>query len=273
MVEASPQFLELAGRPGGPVRRIAYRVQSGSEARPGLVWINGFRSVMTSTKVTALAAWARTNDVGLTRFDVSGVGESPGEFLNATIGDWLDELVAVVRELTSGPQVLVGSSMGGWLALLAVRRLRAHAPAIAARIRGLVLIAPAWDMTERLMWSRFPAETRETLRAEGVWYRPSAYDDGPYPLALRLIEEGRDHLIAGRPFVAGCPVRVIHGMRDPDVPWQGSLELADLLADEDVQLTLIKDGEHRLSRPRDIALMLEVIAGLIEPTATPAPGP
>ena len=163
-----------------------------------------------------------------------------------------------------GPQVIIGSSMGGWLALLMMRELarRAAAPAgaAAANVAGLVLIAPAVDFTEELMWKRFPPEVRREIEETGVWTRPSQYSAEPYLITRRLIEEGRDHLLMGGMIETGCPVRILQGVQDPDVPWQHAVELVSRFARDDVVLTMIKDGDHRLSRPEDIERMIAAVA-------------
>jgi pimeloyl-ACP methyl ester carboxylesterase len=210
---------------------------------------------MVSTKASVLAPWAQSRGAGLLRFDCSGHGQSSGRFEDGTMGDWLAESLAVFDAHTDGPQILVGSSMGGWLALLTARSLIQRGDG--ARLRAMVLIAPAWDMTEELMWKRFSQEKREAIERDGVFYRPSDYGE-PYPITRALIEEGRSHLLAGTVFDSGCPVRIIQGLRDADVPWEHALKLVDMLG-EDVRLTLVKDAEHRLSREQDLALMLATI--------------
>jgi pimeloyl-ACP methyl ester carboxylesterase len=256
------QFLDV-DTSGNKARRLAYRRSEGGKAgAPGLLWLCGFKSDMISTKASALAGWAEMKGSGFVRFDYSGHGESAGRLEDFTIGDWLADSLQVFRELTRGPQIVIGSSMGGWLALLLARGLAAE-PGMAERLRALVLIAPAWDMTEELMWKQFPAEAREALTRDGVFYRPSQYGE-PYALTRALIEEGRSHLIGGG-MDAGCPVRILQGMRDPDVPWQHVLRLVDLLAGEGVRLTLIKDAEHRLSRPEDLKALFAMIDEFLSP--------
>ena len=250
------QFLNV-DTDGNKPRRIAYRRSKGEAGAPGLLWLCGFKSDMISTKATALAEWAKARGSGYVRFDYSGHGESAGRLEEFTIGDWLADSVQVFREMTAGPQIVIGSSMGGWLALLLARALAAE-PGMAARLRALVLIAPAWDMTEELMWKQFPADAREALARDGVFYRPSEYGE-PYPLTRALIEEGRDHLIGGG-MDAGCPVRILQGLRDPDVPWRHALRLVEVLRGEDVRLNLVKDAEHRLSRPEDLSALFAMIA-------------
>ena len=237
-------------------RRIAVRRDQG--AGPGLFWLGGFKSDMTGTKAEALSQWARENGRACTRFDYSGHGESGGDFRAGTIGRWLEESLAVFAAYAEGPQVVIGSSMGGWLALLLLRELRRRKDAKASAI-GLVLIAPAVDFTEVLMWQRFPPKVKNEIETSGVWLRPSEYGE-PYPITQRLIEEGRNHLLLGGMIETGCPVRVLQGVQDPDVPWNHAVALTSRLAQDDVVLTLVKDGDHRLSRPEDIERLIKAVA-------------
>ena len=196
----------------------------------------------------------------MTRFDYSGHGESGGNFTDGSIGRWLEESVAVFEQFCRGPQVVIGSSMGGWMALLLARAI-AKREAAGADLAGLVLIAPAPDFTEQLMWNAFSDEVREEIRTKGVWMRPSEYGDGaPYPITRALIEEGRNHLLLGSAIEVGCPVRILQGAQDPDVPWQHAFALAHRLPAEDVVLTMIQDGDHRLSRPQDVARIMAAVA-------------
>ncbi|WP_088346117.1 MULTISPECIES: alpha/beta hydrolase [Rhodomicrobium] len=251
------QFLDVTV-PGRPDRKIAYRQAPGARAdAPGLVWLSGFKSDMASTKVAALAPWAEARGAAFLRFDYSGHGESGGRIEDFTIGDWLAESLAAFEALSRGPQILVGSSMGGWLALLLARALVARGEG--TRLKAIVLIAPAWDMTEELMWKRFSPEARATLERDGVFHRPSEYGE-PYALTRTLIEEGRNHLLLGSGFDPGCPVRILQGLRDADVPWEHAVRLVDQLGGDDVRLTLVKDAEHRLSRDQDLALLMTIIA-------------
>ncbi len=228
--------------------------QTGS---PGLFWLGGFKSDMKGTKAEALDQWAEARGRACVRFDYSGHGESGGDFLNGTIGRWLEESVAVYTAFASGPQVAIGSSMGGWLALLLARRLRdlKDAPPLA----GMVLIAPAVDFTEELMWKEFPADIRNEIETRGAWMRPSAYGEEPYPITRGLIEEGRKHLMLGGLIEPGCPVHILQGVQDPDVPWRHAVELVSRFSRDDVVLTLIKDGDHRLSRPEDIERLIAAV--------------
>jgi pimeloyl-ACP methyl ester carboxylesterase len=237
-------------------RRIAVRARAGSA--PGLFWLSGFNSDMQGTKAIALDAWAAERNRACVRFDYSGHGESGGAFVDGTIGRWLEETVAVFEQFCAGPQVVIGSSMGGWMALLLAREM-ARRPAPRASLAGLVLIAPAPDFTEALMWKGFSPEIRHQIETDGVWLRPSAYGE-PYPITRALIEEGRNHLLLGGSIDVGCPVRILQGAQDPDVPWRHAFALAHRLPVDDVVLTMIQDGDHRLSRPQDIARMIAAVA-------------
>ena len=243
-----------------PRRTIAVRVREGKSNKesPGLLWLGGFKSDMKGTKAEALDRWAAEQGRACLRFDYSGHGESSGDFRDGTIGLWLQESLAVYREFAKGPQVLIGSSMGGWIALLLARELRAQKDA--AQMAGMVLIAPAVDFTEELMWKQFTPAIKRELADKGVWERPSAYSAEPYLVTMKLIEEGREHLLLGGMIETGCPVRILQGVQDPDVPWRHAVELTSRLACDDVVLTLVKDGDHRLSRPEDIERLLAVLA-------------
>ena len=261
--DQEPAFIEVGS--GDGQRRIAARARAGNSpgrtsGAPGLIWLGGFNSDMTGTKALALNEWAAKNGRACVRFDYSGHGESGGAFIDGTIGRWLEESVAVFEQFCRGPQVVIGSSMGGWMALLLARALARH-KAASASLAGLVLIAPAPDFTEQLMWNGFSDEIREEIRTKGVWMRPSEYGDGtPYPITRALIEEGRNHLLLGSAIEVGCPVRILQGAQDPDVPWQHAIALAHRLPAEDVVLTMIQDGDHRLSRPQDIARIISAVA-------------
>lgn len=257
MAGTQPQFLHVGTRTEG--RRIAYlQEQSGGSGKPGLVWLCGLKSEMVSTKATAVAEWAQSEGHACLRFDYSGHGQSEGRFEDGTVTRWLAETRSVFGQLTRGPQVLVGSSMGGYMALLLLRALMAEAPEEAGRIKGLVLIAPAWDMTE-LMWEKFSTAARRDIEERGVYLRPSAYGDGPYPITRAFLEDGRRHLIGSAPFDPGRPIHILHGLQDPDVPWEHTLDLVAHLSGDWTRVSAVPDGEHRLSRPEDIALLLDVI--------------
>jgi pimeloyl-ACP methyl ester carboxylesterase len=246
----------LAVGTGEAARPIAVRQRPGGA--PGLLWLGGFKSDMLGTKARALDVWAQAQGRALTRFDYSGHGESGGRFTDGTIGRWLEESLAVLDTCCSGPQVVIGSSMGGWLALLLARELARRGPA--ASVAALVLIAPAVDFTEALMWRRFSPEIQRQIEATGVWERPSRYGEEAYPITRALIEEGRRHLLLDGLIETGCPVRILQGVQDPDVPWQHAVDLTARLAQDDVVLTLVKDGDHRLSRPEDIERLLAAVA-------------
>lgn len=259
MANEQPRLLELDDAVHGR-RQIAYLWQSGRG--PTVVWLQGFLSDMDSTKATALAQWARPREQSLLRLDYSGHGRSSGRVEEGSMGLWLDDARQAILKLTSGPLVFVGSSMGGWISLLLARDRQ-----LEGRLAGMVLIAPAWDMTERLMWGEMSFEQRREVMDKGIWYEPSEYAAEGYPITRRLIEEGRNHLIGETGLKVGAPVHILQGMQDPDVPWQGSVRLVDLIDGGDVRLTLVKDGDHRLSREEDIALLLRTIGGMIAPVS------
>ena len=243
---------------GAEKRTVVARARAGTS--PGLFWLSGYNSDMKGTKAEALARWAQAQGRAFVRFDYSGHGESGGAFVGGTIGRWLADSLAVFDACCRGPQILVGSSMGGWLALLMVRLLRARGEAGVAPVAGMVLIAPAVDFTEELMWKRFTPAIKRELAETGVWRRPSPYSPEPYLVTRQLIEEGRNHLLLGGMIETGCPVRILQGVEDPDVPWRHAVELVSRLASDDVVLTLVKDGDHRLSRPEDIERLIAAVA-------------
>src|SRR5450631_1735542 len=229
--DLQPAFFDV-GRDQS-ARRIAVRAREGSG--PGLFWLGGFNSDMKGTKALALDAWASEHNRACVRFDYSGHGESGGAFIDGTIGRWLEESVTVFARYCAGPQVVIGSSMGGWMALLLAREVaRRRAPG--ASLAGLVLIAPAPDFTEQLMWNGFSPDVKKEIESKGVWLRPSEYGE-PYPITRGLIEEGRNHLLLGSAIEVGCPVRILQGAQDPDVPWQHAFALAHRLPADDVVLT------------------------------------
>ena len=254
-VAPDPSFITVGS--GAASRQIAMRVREG--AAPGVFWMSGFKSDMQGGKAVALDGWARDRGRAVVRFDYSGHGESGGDFADGTIGSWLADSVAVFERFCDGPQVLIGSSMGGWMALLLAREIRKRAGK--ASLAGLVLIAPAPDFTEELMWKNFSAAVKKEIETKGFWLRPSDYGDGtPYPITRKLIEEGRNHLVLGSAIDLGCPVHILQGARDPDVPWQHAFALTHRLPADDVVLTMIQDGDHRLSRPQDIARITAAVA-------------
>lgn len=233
--------------------RLAWRRIDGDG--PTVVWLGGFKSDMAGTKAEMLAGWADANDRAFLRFDYYGHGESGGDFRDGTITRWRADALAMIDQMTDGPLILVGSSMGGWLACLAamVRPKRVH---------GLVLIAPAADFTEALMKPGLPPEAHEALARDGVWTRPSLYDDDGYPITRDLLEDGARWSILPGPIPIEAPVRILQGGEDPDVPWTHALELSRALNSQDVVFTLIKDGDHRLSRPEDLERLISAVAEL-----------
>ncbi|MFN3934613.1 MAG: alpha/beta hydrolase [Parvibaculum sp.] len=255
---ATPRKLARPPHEGSAGEEIAFMIEAPENpAGPtGLTWLGGFKSDMTGTKAEALAAWARGANRHFTRFDYYAHGQSSGDFRKATIGRWREDSLAVIDALAEGPQILIGSSMGGWMALLA-------ALARPERVKGLVLIAPAPDFTEELMWKGFADEVKQTLLRERIYREPSDYSDEPYEITMKLIEEGRNHLILGSPIPLACPVRILQGMKDPDVPWQHAMRLADALQGSDVTINLSKPGDHRLSTPADIARLVQTVATLL----------
>jgi pimeloyl-ACP methyl ester carboxylesterase len=240
---------------GADVRSIACLFRPGRH--PGVVWLGGFMSDMRSTKAEALDAWAARTGRAFLRFDYSGHGDSSGRFEDGTISRWREDALAVLTTFALNRPILVGSSMGGWIALLAVQELRRSAPALAPS--ALVLIAPAVDFTERLMWDRFPEDIRQSIEDTGVYHRPSVYSESPYPITRTLIEDGRRNLLLDGPIATGCPVHILQGMKDPDVPWEHALRLVEHLPGDSVSTTLVKDGDHRLSRPEDLERLIRAI--------------
>jgi pimeloyl-ACP methyl ester carboxylesterase len=231
---------------------IAYHRSRGRG--PGVAFLGGFMSDMTGTKAMALEAFCRSRGQAFLRFDYQGHGQSSGRFEDGCIGTWSEDAIAALDALTEGPQILVGSSMGGWIMLLA-------ALARPARVAALVGIAAAPDFVTR-MWDEFTPEIRRTIVTEGVYRAPSQYSETPYAITHRLIEDGRRHLLLGKPIPLRCPVRLLHGMKDPDVPWDTSLALAGALESADVDVILAKEGDHRLSTPADLERLCATIAAL-----------
>jgi hypothetical protein len=233
-------------------RRLAYSHVAPKAGGLTFVWLSGFKSDMSGGKAQAVAAWARASGHGALLFDYSGHGQSDGRFEDGTISAWREDALAAIDALSEGPLVLVGSSMGGWMALLA-------ALARPERVRGLVLIAPAPDFTETLMWPEFTPEQQAEILEKGFTLRPSDYGE-PYPITRALIEDGKSWSLLGGDIAFDGPVRILQGMQDPDVPWGHALALTTALTTPDVVLHLIKDGDHRLSRDEDIARLLETCA-------------
>ncbi|MCY3828006.1 MAG: alpha/beta fold hydrolase [Rhodospirillaceae bacterium] len=249
----APAFLSRAGDGA----TIAYRRTEGrgAAASPTVVFLPGFRSDMEGGKALALEAWCRSEGRGFLRFDYTGHGLSSGAFEDGTIGQWADDAVFAIEALTAGPLVLVGSSMGGWIMMLAARALaERNGPRRAAPqwVAGLVGIAPAPDFTEDLIMANASPALRRDLERDGVHYERSDYSDEPTPITRRLIEDGRERLVLRAPFPFAGPVRIIQGMADPDVPWRHALKVADAFAGADVEIALVKAGDHRLSEPHDL---------------------
>ena len=235
---------------------IAVRRRDGRT--PGLVWLGGYRSDMTGTKAVALETYAAGAGRAYLRFDYSGHGESGGAFEDGTISRWLEESLAVIRSQTKGRQVLVGSSMGGWIALLVARALAEAGEQ--DRIAGMVLIAPAVDFTSTLIEPGLSKKAKDEIEKTGRWMRPSDYSPDPYPITKALLEDGRKHQIFGTAIRTWGPAHILQGMQDPDVPWRHALALVEHLADDPATLSIISDGDHRLSRDQDIARLIAAVA-------------
>ncbi len=232
---------------------IAYRQSDGDT--PGVVFLGGFASDMTGTKATALEDHCRAAGRAFLRFDYTGHGESSGRFEDGTIGRWAQDALHALDALTEGPQVLIGSSMGGWIMLLC-------ALARPARVAGLIGIAAAPDFTEDLLWPRLDDAARAAIERDGVWRQPSEYDARGYAITRALIEDGRKHLLFDRPIAIHVPVRLIHGMKDNSVPWTTAPRIAATLLADDVTVKLVKDGDHRLSREQDLAILFDTLDAL-----------
>ncbi len=243
---------------------LAYRYRPG--VGPGIIFLGGFMSDMSGTKATHLEAHAAERGRAFLAFDYSGHGLSGGTFEEGSIGRWAEDAIALLDSVTEGPQVLVGSSMGGWIMLLA-------ALARPERVAGLVGIASAPDFTETLIWEQLPPEQRQVLLEQGRLEQPSDYGEEPYVITRHLIEEGRNHLLLQSPIPIACPVRLLHGLEDADVPFDVSLSLVDALQGEDVQVTLVKGGDHRLSEPANLALLDATLDRLVAQVGTPASDP
>lgn len=248
----SPEMRTISTRDGATV---AYHALPGKG--PGVLFCGGFMSDMSGTKARALEQSCAAAGRAYVRFDYQGHGRSSGRFEDGTIGSWLGDTLAVIDDVTAGEIVVVGSSMGGWIALLAALARR-H------RVAGLVTVAAAPDFTEELLWRALGDAARQTLLEEGVLYQPTEYGDEPHAITLRLIEEGRDHLLLGGPIALDCPVRIIHGMQDEDVPWRLALKIAERIAGGDVVVTLVKDGDHRLSDPAGIERLQKCVENVCQ---------
>ena len=250
---------------GLPGPRIAY-LKDGAMAGVspcGLFWLGGFMSDMTGSKAEALAELARATRRNLLRFDYSGHGQSGGEFTEGTVSAWLEQATHMFLTHTINPRIVVGSSMGGWLALLLLRRLLREDPQAARRIAALVLIAPATDMTRELMWEKATPKARDELLRTGVFHRPSDYGE-PYPITLKLIEDGERHLLLPEGLSVSCPVRILQGTEDVDVPPSHAVKTFEAITGSDVTLTFIKGGDHRLSNAVQLKILQETVLRLAE---------
>lgn len=244
-MSSTPEFLD------GPHGRIAYRRRDGTG--PGLIWLGGFRSDMLGTKASFLDDWAKEQGRAFLRFDYSGHGESDGAFEDGCIGEWTGDAIAAFDALATGPQILVGSSMGAWVATLLAKQRR-------EKIVGIVCIAPAPDFTELLMWPSLDDDQRNTIIQTGRLEQPSDYADEPEIITKKLFEDGRHQLVMTDPIPIECPVRILQGMKDDAVPYQHALKYAELLASQDVQIQLTKNGDHRLSESADLERLRAVLS-------------
>ncbi len=252
MTTSGPAFIDVDGC------RIAVRHQAGRS--PGIVWLGGYKSDMLGTKAETLAGWAAANGHAYLCHDYSGHGESGGAFSEGTISRWLAESLAVFRHFTQGPQILVGSSMGAWIALRMVQELRKAGD---RRVAGLVLLAPAPDFTAELIEPALTEAQKRDLAEKGFFEEPSAYSDEPNIYTRALIEDGRDNRVMTGPIDTHCPVHVLQGLADPDVPHTHALKLVSLLPSDDVTLSLIPDGDHRLSRPQDLDMLVRAVEAMV----------
>ena len=253
LADAAPAPAILTRDDGVTIAYHASRARPGV-ARPGVVFLTGLMSDMTGSKALALERFCRHRGQAYLRFDYRGHGASSERFEDSCVGQWADDAIAVIDRLTEGPQILVGSSLGGWIMLLV-------ALARPKRVAGLVGIAAAPDCTESI-WARLDAETRARIERDGIAYLPSDYSEEPYAFSRQFFEDGRRHLLLGAEIPVGCPVRLIHGLADPDVPWDTAPRLARRLAGADVTVTLIKDAGHRLSEPPQLARIEAAVAEL-----------
>lgn len=241
--------------------RIAYTQQPGNGV--GVVFLPGYRSDMASTKATALAEFCAAQGIPLTRFDYFAHGASEGEFIDFTIGQALADVLEVLDYLATGPQILVGSSMGGWLGLLAATARR-------EQVRGLVGVAAAPDFTTRILHGKMTEAQREEIQREGVIYVHSDYYQNDYPMTLKFIEDGNAHAILDHPIPLEIPIHLLHGQRDDEVPWETALMIADRVISDNVTVTLIKDGDHRLNREEDLQKLLDAVEKVVRRAALAA---
>lgn len=253
---AEPEFIDVDGE------RIALRQVAG--ASPGVMWLGGFKSDMLGTKAETLSDWAQEKGHAFIRHDYSGHGESGGRFVDGTISLWLKQSLEVLRRRTQGPQILVGSSMGAWIALRMVQEL--HKAGEGGRLAGLLLLAPAPDFTADLMEPQLTDEQKRDLEEKGYFEEPSEYSPEPNVYTKALFDDGRANRVMTGLIDTHCPVHILQGMADPDVPYHHALRLVEHLPADDVTLSLIRDGDHRLSRPQDLAMIISALEGLIERT-------
>ena len=242
----APFFLSSSAFAGVDNNQIAYKMNDGRSAKnsPGLIWCGGLKSDMDGSKATHLHEWASDEGHAYVRFDYFGHGASTGRFRDGTISRWAEDTVKVIDELTEGPQILIGSSMGAWTSLLAAI-LRPD------KVKALLLIAPAPDFTEKLMWAGFDETIRKTIMEEGIYYEPSDYDE-PYEISRELILDGRENQILDEPINFNGPVRILQGMKDATVPVEHAQKVANMLTSDNIELTLIKNGDHSFSEPNDL---------------------
>ncbi len=252
------EFIEM-GKPNNK-RKIAYCVQKAKrraeDSQAGLFWLGGFKSSMMGRKASSLSGFAHEKKLDYTRMDYSGHGHSTGNFEEGTISLWLLEAQKIFSSITKGAQIIVGSSMGAWLALLLAENLIYQDK---KRLKAVILIAPAWDMTENLMKPRFDAAALESLERDGFYLRSSAYADEEYVITKKLLKDGKKHLIKNRLLTIQSPIHILHGDEDPDVPWQYGQKLMNHLPHADVCFTLVEKGDHRLSKPEDLELLTKII--------------
>ena len=232
--------------------RLAFHHNPGYS--PGVIFCTGFRSDMTGGKAVSLGAFCRDRGQQYTRFDYRGHGQSGGVFADSTVGDWLKDALTILDSVATGPQIVVGSSMGGWIAFLLAR-------ARPNRIAAIITVAPAVDMTQRTL-ANLPDDAKHQLGEKGVWMRPSQYEPAGYPITQKLLEEGINHNLLSDPIHFDGPVRILHGMQDDAVPWWLYLDISDALISNDVKITFVKDADHRMSRPNDIKRLLKLVDAL-----------
>ncbi|MEZ5690896.1 MAG: alpha/beta hydrolase [Rickettsiales bacterium] len=245
----SPSFIKLANN-----RKIAYHLSAGKT--PCVMFFGGFNSDMNGTKVTSLETFCKEREQMFIRFDYSGHGESDGKFMDGTIGSWKEDALNIIDSIAPDNNIFVGSSMGAWIAMLcAIERKE--------KLAALIGIASAPDFTENLIWKKLNEEQRERMGIYGVYYAPSCYGEDPYPITMKLIEEGRNHLILDKKIDIDVPVRLLHGMKDSDVPFDTSAKIAHAINSDDINITLIKDGDHRLSQQKYLDILFDKVGEFI----------